>query len=345
MVAARRSQHREGHGLKSHSLLHEAVEEFASVPGCPTIESEGELIKVVIQLLSRYGPLMGTQQPPLQKRRHPVHPREEHRGRLSAPADHPGLVRVPLGLQPLVALPSVRDYHGSRLDSALHERDEAWGGSIRNPAQANASDALPIDLRGDPHQGLVSQVSSAPSALHSTHVRFVHLDFAGEPIPTGPHHSAPQLLQAGPSRLVTPQAQQTLQAQGADPMLLIGDPPHSPEPSSKREMTSMEDRPGRYRRLVSAFAAFHQASGHRPVLTALASRAPKARRPAQLNQVGAAIRLRSKSPLEFGQRARIVLHAPYHYIWGLVESSEYPSHGKIVLVELLNSREERDDVK
>ncbi len=87
----------------------------------------------------------------------------------------------------------------------------------------------------------------------------------------------------------------------------------------------MEDRPGRYRRLVSAFAAFHQASGHRPVLTALASRAPKARRPAQPNQVGAAIRLRSKSPLEFGQRARIVLHAPYHYIWGLVESSEYPS--------------------
>ncbi len=84
----------------------------------------------------------------------------------------------------------------------------------------------------------------------------------------------------------------------------------------------MKDRLGRYRGLVPALAAFHQAPFHRPGPGAPASRATKARGPAQMNQVGAAVRFRCKPPLEFGKGARIILHAPYYYIWGLVESSE-----------------------
>lgn len=67
----------------------------------------------------------------------------------------------------------------------------------------------------------------------------------------------PQLLQARPSGLVTTQTQKVLQAQRTDPVLLVGDPPHGPEPPPKGKVAPMEDRPGCDRSLISTNTAFH----------------------------------------------------------------------------------------
>src|SRR4030065_231432 len=99
---------RVGSRLEEYGLFHEPVEELPPVPGGATVEAECELVEVEIELLSRYRPLMGAQQPALQPGRHPMHPGQECHRRLPAPADHPGLVRVSFPLACLVSFPSIR---------------------------------------------------------------------------------------------------------------------------------------------------------------------------------------------------------------------------------------------
>ena len=299
--------------LNNHSLFHEPIEELTSVLGGPAIEPECELIQVAIELPPRHSSVMASQQPALQKGRDPVDAGEECRGGLAAASDDPGPVLVPLLLQSFVPLPSIRDYDGSWLDSPRHEPSEASGRRVWNAAQADASDALPIDLRGDRHQSLVSQVPAASSRFYATHVRFVHLHCPRQAISPRPHHRVPELLEAGPGRLVAPQAQQALQAQGADAVLLVGHPPHRQKPGTKRKMAPMKDRPGSDRRLVSARGAFDQTTSHGPVPAATTSRATEAAGPAQLDQVSATALFRGKPAFELGKRVRIIFHTTYHY--------------------------------
>src|SRR3972149_3618848 len=112
---------RVGSRLEKYGLSPEPVEELPPVPRRSAVEAECELVEVEIELLSRYRPLMGAQQPALHQGRHPMHPGQEGHRRLPAPADHPELVRVSLSLESLVSFPSIRDHNGSRLDRALYE--------------------------------------------------------------------------------------------------------------------------------------------------------------------------------------------------------------------------------
>src|SRR4030066_2020227 len=105
---------RVGSRLEENSLFHEPVEELPPVPGGAAVETEWELVEVEIELIPRYRPLMGAQQPALQPGRHPMHPGQECHRRLPAPADHPGLVRVSLPLESLVSFPSIRGRLGCR---------------------------------------------------------------------------------------------------------------------------------------------------------------------------------------------------------------------------------------
>ena len=158
--------------LNNHSLFREPIEELTAVLGGPAIEPECELIQVAIELPPRHSSVMASQQPALQKGRDSVDAGEECRGGLAASSDDPGPVLVPRLLQSFVPLPSIRDDDGSWLDRTRHEPSEASGRRGWNAAQADASDALPIDLRGDGHQGLVSQVPAASSRFDAAYVRF-----------------------------------------------------------------------------------------------------------------------------------------------------------------------------
>ena len=179
----------------------------------------------------------------------------------------------------------------------------------------------PIDLRGDHHQGLVSHASAAPSGLDSPDVCLVHFDLAGEQVPTGSNHGASELLEAGPGCPIAPEPEQPLQSKGADPVLLVGEPPHGAEPGPQGKVAPMKDRPGRDGGLVSTLAAHQEASFRCPSARCSAPGAAKPCRPAQLNQIGTAGVLRRKPILEFGEGVRVVLHDMKYYLLGTLDSS------------------------
>jgi len=78
-------------------------------------------------------------------------------------------------------------------------------------------------------------------------------------------------------------------------------------------------------RLAPAGGAQPQAPRHAPGGTAGTARADKTRGPAERAELAPTGRVLGKPPLEFHQRARIILgHGPGHYGLGQVESSKYP---------------------
>ena len=56
-----------GPGRSGDGLLHETIEQFAAVPRPPTVEPEGELVEVVVEMRVRHGALMGAKQPALEQ--------------------------------------------------------------------------------------------------------------------------------------------------------------------------------------------------------------------------------------------------------------------------------------
>src|SRR5712691_1544201 len=61
-----------GHRVYGDGLLDQAMEEQAPVPRAATVETKGELVKVVGQVRSLWPALMGTEQPSLQEGGHAV---------------------------------------------------------------------------------------------------------------------------------------------------------------------------------------------------------------------------------------------------------------------------------
>jgi len=125
-----------------------------------------------------------------------------------------------------------------------------------------------------------------------------------------------QLVQPRPSRFVTPQAQHSLQPQGADPVLLAGHPPDRPEPQGQRRSRPLENRSCRHCRLVSTIGTNPPpATGH-PIRFTLASRTSKPLRTAETPEILPTGLFRRKPPFQFHQRARVILHVPHHYpLW------------------------------
>jgi len=96
-----------GGRVDGHRLLRQAKEEFAATPGSSAIESEGELIQIVVQVFLSDGPLMGSEQPPLQQGDDLVNAGQQLRGSLLFARDDRDLVLVAYPFQGHVSLPAV----------------------------------------------------------------------------------------------------------------------------------------------------------------------------------------------------------------------------------------------
>src|SRR5215469_8068683 len=136
-------------------------------------------------------------------------------------------------------------------------------------------------------------------------------------------------MQQRPGRLVAPQTQNTLQAHGADAVLLAGHPPHGTKPQGQRQAAVLKYRPGGDRDLVVTTGTTHETVAFRPALRLATARAAKTVRPTKSKEVLPAGRLRRKARLQLPQVSRIILHGQKHYRLGLRESSKYPSGRKI----------------
>lgn len=108
--------------LHQSRLLHEAEKQLASTLRSPPIEAKRKLVEVVRQMLVCHCPLVGTIQPPFQKRDDQMHPRQEGGGFFTPASDWRHLVIVSLLLQSRVALPAVGVNSAAGLDALLDER-------------------------------------------------------------------------------------------------------------------------------------------------------------------------------------------------------------------------------
>ena len=70
-----------GRWSHGHGLFGETQEQFSSAARISSIEAEGELVQVVIQMLPAYGTLVRAQKPSLQQRCHQMNSRQQLRRR------------------------------------------------------------------------------------------------------------------------------------------------------------------------------------------------------------------------------------------------------------------------
>ncbi len=91
------------------------------------------------------------------------------------------------------------------------------------------------------------------------------------PVAAWPDHGPPQLAQDRPSRFVAAQTQNTLQSQGADAALLIGDEPHRSKQTLQGQVAVQEDGAGNDRYFVPATAAEPAISPNLPSLPSFPS--------------------------------------------------------------------------
>src|SRR5208337_2625406 len=191
--------------------------------------------------------------------------------------------------------------------------------------KTNPADAIAILFGGDRDNGLGLGLPAALASFHTADIGLVHLYRATERVPSGADHRPAQLVQPGPGRLVAAEAENTLQPQSADAVLLVGDVPHRHEPGSQRLAGVLKDRPGGQRRLPLATTAVQQPPRRRPRFTGPpATRADEPAWPAQASDVVAARRIAAeplvnllKRPGVINPRDKVscVLHPPEAITW------------------------------
>ncbi len=308
MTDPNRHEAAEGDVRNGDRLLRQAVEEHPSILRAAAVESEGELVQVVFQLLPGDPSLMDAKEPPLEEGDHAMHPGKQGGGSLPAGADHPGPMDIPGLFEARVEFPAVRDDHSSRGHGTLHEPEQTVFGGVRDPLETDSPDRPAPNLGSDSHKCFaLPEMPSASTCLDSSDDRFIDLYLVGQAIPAGPHHGAAQLVQAGPGCLVATQAERALKSQGAHAALLVCDPPHRPEPEPQGNVAAVKDGAGRDGYVGPAGSAMQGPSPGFPGLTVTATGTAEPIRPPQLHQVGPTGLLGAKPLFEFQQRFRVVL--------------------------------------
>ena len=89
----------QGNGLHCDRLLREAEKQLAAAFGSPPVESERELVQVVIEMLVANRSLVGSQQPPFEEGDNSVHSRHRLRWSLLLTPQECDVVLVALALQ------------------------------------------------------------------------------------------------------------------------------------------------------------------------------------------------------------------------------------------------------
>ena len=220
--------------------------------------------------------------------------------------DDRGGVFVSEGSQVVVTLPSVGGNGVAWLDGGLDEALQGSLASVRDVGEPEASCAegpLPLttgllelaNLDGADDDDLIGD--SAPLATGGTANKgFVDLNasIASDPVSSGPHHGRTKPVQELKGGLVSLEPQVALELYGRNPRRLTRDEIGAPEPHHQRHMGAVHDRPSGEAGVRTAGTA---PQDRRPVIEAegiaggLTAGTEKARRPAQLLQVGGTGRL------------------------------------------------------
>ncbi len=278
-------------------LLQQPVEELSPATGCPSVKPEHEFVKIMVQISMRHTALMNSKQPSLEQGCGPVNARKENPGSCtSSTIQNRRVVRITQTFQPSVAKPPICDDHATSGDVLADESSENTPVLISDPFHPYATNLFASLFCRHTDENLVS---------FSSNFGFVNLNLPVELFPTGSNHSPAKLVEHRPSGLVAPQAQGSLQSQGTDSALLIGNPPNRPEPEAQADFASFKDRSNCDANVPMAASASQQASRCLPDLLMTAAGTSDPVWPAQADQIIAASLLRSELMFEFEQSFRI----------------------------------------
>ncbi len=199
-------------------------------------------------MLHAYRSLMGSQQPPLQQGRHPMHSRQQpDRGILAFTQQNRHFMAVSKRLHASIRPKPVGMHNTSRLDGPLDKAVQVRFRCLRNASHTDSSYASSIFFCSDCHQCFVAYMppsASAKSGILSTHVGFIHLHAAVKLVSPRTHHRPTQLVQPRPSRLIASKPQNLLQTRRAGAVLLAGHMPNGSKPQPQWLANVLKDRAG-----------------------------------------------------------------------------------------------------
>ena len=206
----------------------------------------------------------------------------------------------------VVGSPAIGSNRCSRAHSRLDERNEALGGCVLDTRHADTTGAPTPDFGSNRDNRFLVCFPPRNANLPAAHIGFVDLDLAIQKLSARSNHGPAQLMEPCPSRLITAQAEYSLNPKRTDAVLLIRHIPHRLEPKPQRFPRTLEDRPRGRRRLTLASRTSLLAPGRHPRLGSPAGRTPKPGRPTDTPKKIRTGGLRSEPVVEFHERARVI---------------------------------------
>src|SRR6266404_664790 len=168
----------------------------------------------------------------------------------------------------------------SRGDSLLDETMQVVSRRIGDLPEANSANASPIFFGGNHNERFTPSISGMSSWRDATDEGFVNFDSPDKALSPRPNHGPAQLVQPTPSRFVTAQSQDALNAQGAGTGLLAGDQPGCTKPDLQGQMRPLKDRTSSDSGLTATRLAGPTMTSIYPACFSLAAGADESCRPA-----------------------------------------------------------------
>ena len=172
--------------LQGHSLLHQPVEQQSARPGGAAVETKGEFVEVIVQMIWAYRALVSAEQPPLEQGSNSIDPRQQILSQLIGGSNH--LVFVAQGLQSAIARPAIGLDAGAWLDGLLDSRLQTPSRRVRDAGQANPPDLATICLGRNQYQTLASGPAPALARLWPADEGLIDLHHPGQTISARSHH-------------------------------------------------------------------------------------------------------------------------------------------------------------
>lgn len=285
-------------GVDLDGLFQETVEKQTAGLGRTTVEAKGEFIEIVLEVGIADSAVVGPEPPSLQKRGDSVNSRHGHMGGQATCSQTLGTVLVSRTGEGNVPGPSVRVDDSALDHGSLDKRNEALRRSVLDTCHADTASTSTSNFGRDGYEDAICATSSDFLAL-TAQKGLIDLYGTAQPLSTWAHHGPTEFVQPRPGRFVAPEAQDSLQAKGANAVLLVGEIPDRLEPDPERFAGPLEERPRRARCLTLALGAANEPTLRFPSSQAPASRALESIWPSDPTQERIAGRLRREPLIEF----------------------------------------------
>lgn len=260
-------------------------------------------------MITRDASLVDTKKPPLEQGGDAVYARQKRLAFWIFSSARSRLMNIAGILHMGIRKPTISYDRGGWRDCLLNKSSQMIMGPMGYDLKAQTPHTFVSNLDGSDYRGLGAKRHAETRALAASFSPaadkdFIDLDLAAQLLPVWPDHGPAQLMEAHPGRSIAPESQCSLEPQGAQPGLLIGDVPDRPKPEPKRQVAAVEDCPGGRRNHGATIATPPSPPRQQPTLPVPASRTPETVGPTNLDQISPAICLCSELAFKFHQILR-----------------------------------------